>query len=87
MGCEWSFCVVRKLVTNNPVVADQPACIDQCDQPLMRQTLAEIDDMGGFQEFEPMTGRPTLTIGFLTLLVADWNAAEVVVGASTMDFS
>ena len=63
-------------MTANPAVADQPVCIDQCDQPLMRQTLAGIDDMAEFQEFEPITRKPTLIIGFLTLLIADWNAAE-----------
>ena len=32
--------------------------------------------MAEFQEFEPITRKPTLIIGFLTLLIADWNAAE-----------
>jgi len=73
-------------MTVNPAVADQPAHIDQCDQPMMRQTLAEIDDGARFQEFEPINRKPTLTIGFPTLLVADWNAAEAIVGASSTNF-
>ncbi|MBC7598486.1 MAG: hypothetical protein H7238_05640 [Polaromonas sp.] len=73
-------------MTNNPAVADQPACIDQCDKPMMRQTLAGIDDMAQFQEFEPITPKADIDHRFSTLLVGDWNAAEAVVGASTMNF-